>query len=1262
MIFVSFLYFFYVSVLNTFTFFARHVHQGRLGIQFTNEDFTILIQGDPHGALELKQSIENYVPQKRSISDRTPLASQTPSVSIPPSKRKILPNPIASPSVSSILKYFVSRPKSIGIESPTSLLTKESNQLTTNHQLPSKSTSPNIPSNLSRNTENKNKINEAPVAAQSLPKSSIIHAFMRGKQHQKNITTSVTNPVAEISPEQRRFNEKKASHDIKTFQDEHPQKNDLEQFNSNVFDDDDEEEFQFLNKVRRCNPTIRSRNNNKPHVGNYLEIPAPVSPSMHFMNTSIGHDETSPINSNARRRRSSAAEPVYPDADDRIDSTAIKSDLRTNVKTEDYSANSKDTQKGTDIYFPLSPTTPSHLVSVPFAVSTEKWNCPSPSLMQVRQGDEGEVRSLAAQTCSDVEMQSKLHPSTYMAFKAHNAVPAVSKNLFGTPSQCDPQKEYSQGATSCANSASVMRRHRRLSSDGILILEEGEEVPLKVKSPVKKPLEAPVIHQFATSSLQVRSTQLDSLFKAPPPPSMTTSNIPSIQKLMSSQPSCTYPTREFMSPSTFQPCTPVSVSTQSVSVRSVSSRAVSPSLPSPSPSGADMFRKFLSARSRTVNDVIREQDAKCSPFNKILLSNAKPIQMRPALTPVPKSCDPSEPAAHSANDRSSHASSQRSQSCSRSVEIQRHHTFNQLSTSPSQNYTSRPASLVGKSLLSGSGACNNSIQSKASSVNSAGLPNKSPPSSTQSSPHAMGRSHAIDLGAPPTQVGDAAHPARRAVSPSHSTPASPQPLIDPLHNLLLHDSHLSASQQEVVRQVQKGHSVFITGGAGVGKSYLSKILVGALSQRYGSESVAITASTGVAACLLGGTTLHRYAHLGSTDFSNDREVRTMVSRAVRRPEVTTRIRQTRVLFVDEISMIDGYLLDAVDTTLRAIRGNQLPFGGIQVLLVGDFLQLPPVWRDTQMNTLSNGSGNNASRNEGLFAFESAVWRRLFSSANQKGVCIELKEVFRQCGEDERAFIDALNEIRVGACSDTTANLLQSRMGTRITFSGNNNQNANRSVLRLLPLRRQADDINMRALKSLPGVSIFFKAEDSVHEAGMNLNHLTPARDVLELKVGAAVILIKNLAVDQGLVNGARGIIIRIDSEAVGSKMVRAPTVRFENGLEKVIAPETWNVSSVTANSDLSHSASNFSSQSPVSSRIQIPLELAWAISIHKSQGMTLEHAEIWLGGVFEAGQAYVALSRLKSLKGLNLQGMRNSQAIKDSVKAHPKCINFYKTL
>lgn len=429
------------------------------------------------------------------------------------------------------------------------------------------------------------------------------------------------------------------------------------------------------------------------------------------------------------------------------------------------------------------------------------------------------------------------------------------------------------------------------------------------------------------------------------------------------------------------------------------------------------------------------------------------------------------------------------------------------------------------------------------------------------------------------------------------------------------DALLTPEQRAVCQAALQGKSFFFTGGAGTGKSFLLRQLL----QLLPGDVTAVTAPTALAASHLGGTTLHRWAGIGR----GEGDVLELAKELRGRPEALQRWRRAKTLVIDEVSMLDGQLFDKLEVLARGARGNNKPFGGLQLILTGDFMQLPPV----------NRSGSNARDIDGqrvgvptVFCFEARAWSAMSRT-------FQLTQVFRQ--REDHAFCQILEEARFGRLSEQSLRLLETRL---VPGPGAHTEAAN--VTRLMSLRAQVEQINSRALAALSGELVRFDARDQGwHGSIEEFDLLTGARHTLELRVGAAVMLTRTLDVRRKLVNGSQGRVVAF--RGMGS--LRHPVVAFkEAGIQVEVAPETFEARCGSR---------------VLGVRIQIPLDLAWALSIHKSQGMTLSAVEVCLRTIFENGQGYVAMSRAQSLAGLFLIG--DAAALARAVRSDSRCANFH---
>ncbi|XP_059200796.1 ATP-dependent DNA helicase PIF1 [Centropristis striata] len=446
-----------------------------------------------------------------------------------------------------------------------------------------------------------------------------------------------------------------------------------------------------------------------------------------------------------------------------------------------------------------------------------------------------------------------------------------------------------------------------------------------------------------------------------------------------------------------------------------------------------------------------------------------------------------------------------------------------------------------------------------------------------------------------TTVAGTGQQVKRSRSDTNFSPVKANPSKKPI--LSLPSRKLNKEQAAVLSAVLSGKNVFFTGSAGTGKSFLLKRIMGSLPPK----STFATASTGVAACHIGGTTLHNFAGIGSGSAPLEQCIE-----LAQRPGVLQHWTSCRHLVIDEVSMVEAQFFDKLESVARSVRRSTAPFGGIQLIVCGDFLQLPPV---------------SKGKEKASFCFQARSWRKVIQ------VNMELMEVRRQT---DQSFISLLQAVRVGRVTEeVTAKLMESAY-----------HHIERDGILATRLCTHKDDVeltNENKLQQLPGSVRVFEALDSDPALARTIDAHSPVSRLIQLKVGAQVMLTKNLDVARGLVNGARGVVVAFESGKHG-----LPRVRFLCGVTEVLKTERW----------------VFKSGGGIHlSRQQLPLKLAWAISIHKSQGMTLDCVEISLARVFESGQAYVALSRARSLEGLRVMDFNPSV-----VRADPDVLVFYKKL
>lgn len=465
-------------------------------------------------------------------------------------------------------------------------------------------------------------------------------------------------------------------------------------------------------------------------------------------------------------------------------------------------------------------------------------------------------------------------------------------------------------------------------------------------------------------------------------------------------------------------------------------------------------------------------------------------------------------------------------------------------------------------------------------------------------------------------------------------------------------NQLNDSQVKALDFVDRGFNCFITGGAGVGKSFLLR----ALKEQF--PKLVITASTGVAALNVGGNTVH------SVFLPNlYHDVKYIIGLLTKTKKLEF-LQQLEMLAIDEISMLDGRILTQIDEILQRVKGNNKPFGGVQVIVIGDFLQLPPV----------PSSDKNNPEKRITYAFESKSWS--FKTVN-------LTQVERQ---SDPQFMHLLRHLRQGYKSDNFYTLLKDRHCDDKTLE--------KSIIRLYPMTARCDKYNNTCQEALETDSQEYKGiyelrENNEVEQKVNdkllkqLIKSSKSKEDLKLKIGDRVMLTFNI--DVNLVNGSCGEVVGFTkaNEAIESSWGwikrnekndnptaylqsiyehleswkkqnhnHYPVVKFDNGITKTITPVVWRDVTVVDKQEIENAV-----------YCQLPLMLAYSITIHKSQGMSLDNACVYFSGCIQYGQYYVAMSRLKSLNGLYIPP--SSKGIKTYndffIKADPKVLAFYKS-
>lgn len=407
------------------------------------------------------------------------------------------------------------------------------------------------------------------------------------------------------------------------------------------------------------------------------------------------------------------------------------------------------------------------------------------------------------------------------------------------------------------------------------------------------------------------------------------------------------------------------------------------------------------------------------------------------------------------------------------------------------------------------------------------------------------------------------------------------------------------TQDKALAILKSGQNVFLTGSAGTGKTYVLNAFIKHMNKY--KIPIAVTASTGIAATHIKGQTIHSWVGMGIKDQMSIKELHYLSSNKA----LKKKVEKVKTLIIDEISMLHQKQLNLVDQILQHLRDNSKPFGGIQVIFCGDFFQLPPVSKYQEPG-------------RDKFAFMSEAW----VAADLK-ICyltVQYRQSQNQLGE-------MLTEIRNGNPTEKTTGFLDELV---------KQSNDLEPPIRLYTHNADVDKINQKELDALDTPSKkFWATTRGKKELIDTLKKSVIVNEKLELKVGAKVMFVKNNP-DKGYINGTLGVI-------KGYSDLGFPIVKTSRKKEIIATTEEWSIDNETGVS--------------LASFIQIPLRLAWAITIHKSQGMTLDSAELDLRKTFEKGQGYVALSRLKSETGLKLIGY-NTTALQVDKLAYKADLRF----
>lgn len=440
---------------------------------------------------------------------------------------------------------------------------------------------------------------------------------------------------------------------------------------------------------------------------------------------------------------------------------------------------------------------------------------------------------------------------------------------------------------------------------------------------------------------------------------------------------------------------------------------------------------------------------------------------------------------------------------------------------------------------------------------------------------------------------------------------------------------LSESQRKALDAVIRGENVFITGGAGVGKSFLIDKIKEELTEM-GNETYYVCATTGSAAYNIGGMTIHSFAGIGLGDKDVNYHIKTLKKSG---KDKVIRWQATHTIIIDEISMLNATYFDKLNQIAKTIRNCKTKaFGGMQVILVGDFAQIPPIMpkADPTQKVLS--------KVESQYAFQTPTWREL------KLTMIKLCKNFRQQNDDQ--FASFLHEIRMGNMTTKEEEIIRSR---DISRKGNTVPD---NATKIFSYRNDVLRTNQQELAKINAPSVFYDADIYQKNATGNTSNPNqyPVDARIELKVGASVLLCFNLSTENGLYNGSRGVITSFvdltpkekegDEKKPTIEKKIFPMVLFDNGMKRIIRPHTWN---------------SYEKKTILSSFTQIPLVLSYALTTHKCQGLTLNSALVDMKA-FCTGQTYVGMSRVRRIEDLYITNFVS----KKPILADPIVIAYYR--
>ena len=440
----------------------------------------------------------------------------------------------------------------------------------------------------------------------------------------------------------------------------------------------------------------------------------------------------------------------------------------------------------------------------------------------------------------------------------------------------------------------------------------------------------------------------------------------------------------------------------------------------------------------------------------------------------------------------------------------------------------------------------------------------------------------------------------------------------------------SDEQRKAFQVVDSGQNLFLTGAGGTGKSRCLNFIVDTAIQRNGwsgGMEIVVCSTTGCSAVLLSSTiekctvkTIHSWSGTRLCKGENEK----IIDGVMKNRLALKAWKQVKLLIIDEVSMLSKKMMYILDETGKRIRRNNRPFGGIQVVFVGDFYQLPPV-------------GDFDDPESSAFCFTYENWDHVFPIENH----VQLTRIYRQ---KDKVFQRILTEVRIGALSDECRDILQTYVGRTV------NPELGIIPMKILPTRNQVDFVNRSQYEKVVGEEIIYshvlskihaiqgKLFGALSKTAQDFEIIAftksvPAEDEIKFKVGVPVMCLINLDMDQGISNGSMGVIVDFKGNLLNTE--RNPVVRFTNGIVRLIMPHVW-----------------IHPEYPLLSISQLPLCLAYSSTIHKLQGSTLDMAEMNLGmGIFAEGQTYVGLSRVRSLDGLYLSAFHPKRIrVNDSVR------------